>query len=214
MIENIVSNNGFDYVDLGLPSGTIWSTCNIGALKPSEPGLYFQWGDTQGYTKEQVGRDKQFSWDDYKWGEFFPSTTKCATKGAKYTTPNAQLEPEDDAAHVCMGGSWHIPSPEQCQELIDNTTTRWTKEDNMYGRLFMSKRYPSKSIFIPIAGYAWDNSIKDTNEIFGCGYIWSSVLDDLYVSNGLCLEFNCSKVDIRFTGEDRCNGLNVRGVIG
>ena len=55
MIEDIVNNNGYDYVDLELPSGTIWATCNVGATKPSEPGLYFQWGDTQGYTAAQVG---------------------------------------------------------------------------------------------------------------------------------------------------------------
>ena len=50
------NNNGFDYVDLGLPSGTLWATCNVGASKPEDFGLYFQWGGTQGYTNEQVGK--------------------------------------------------------------------------------------------------------------------------------------------------------------
>ena len=50
-----INNNGYDYVDLGLPSGTLWATCNIGASKPSEYGLYFQWGDTIGYSLSDIG---------------------------------------------------------------------------------------------------------------------------------------------------------------
>lgn len=48
-MDKSINNNGYGYVDLGLPSGTLWATCNIGASKPSESGLYFQWGDTEGY---------------------------------------------------------------------------------------------------------------------------------------------------------------------
>ena len=131
-----MNNNGYDYVDLGLPSGTLWSACNVGASKPSESGLYFQWGDTQGYTADQVGTGdgkKRFAldWSDYKWGET-PNFTK-------YTTEGATLELEDDAAHVNMGGSWHMPTKEQIQELIDNTKSTWTTKDGVNGRLFTSK---------------------------------------------------------------------------
>ena len=97
--------NGHDYVDLGLPNGTLWVACNVGASKPSEAGLYFQWGDTVGYTKDQVGTgegQKKFAKDysDYKWG-VDPNFTK-------YTKIGDKLELEDDAAHVHMGGDWHI----------------------------------------------------------------------------------------------------------
>ena len=51
-------NNGHSYIDLGLPSGTLWATCNVGASKPTQSGLYFQWGDVQGYKTEQVGKEK------------------------------------------------------------------------------------------------------------------------------------------------------------
>ena len=57
-------------IDLGLPSGTKWAAQNVGASKPSEYGLYFQWGDTVGYTADQVGTgngQKEFTWSDYKW---------------------------------------------------------------------------------------------------------------------------------------------------
>ena len=64
--------DGHEYVDLGLPSGTKWATMNVGATKPEEYGLYFAWGDTQGYTASQVGSgegQKAFAWTDYKWTE-------------------------------------------------------------------------------------------------------------------------------------------------
>ena len=72
--ENTANNNGYDYVDLGLPSGTLWATMNVGASKPSDYGQYFQWGDTQGYTADQIGTSegkKEFAsdWSDYKWGK-------------------------------------------------------------------------------------------------------------------------------------------------
>ena len=104
-----VDANHYEYEDLGLPSGTLWATCNVGALKPSDAGLYFQWGDTSGYTASQVGgvNDKKyFGWRDYKW-----SIDGSSTNFSKYTTSGATLDLEDDAAHVNMGGDWHMPSP-------------------------------------------------------------------------------------------------------
>ena len=65
-----INSNGFGFVDLDLPSGTLWATSNVGASKPSDIGLYFQWGDVQGCTAEQVGANegkKAFTCDDYKW---------------------------------------------------------------------------------------------------------------------------------------------------
>ena len=136
--------NGYDYVDLALPSGTLWSTCNVGASKPSDYGLYFAWGDTQGYTSDQVGNGdgkKKFSPDysDYKWGTYQNFT--------KYTVSAAILELEDDAAHVHMGGDWHMPTPQQISELLNNTTNTWTSQNGVNGRLFKSKKDDSKSIF-------------------------------------------------------------------
>ena len=98
--------NGHDYVDLDLPSGTLWATMNVGASKPSDAGFYFQWGDTQGYTADQVGLgegQKKFAsdWSDYKFG-VYPNFSK-------YNTVGATLELADDAANVNMGGDWHMP---------------------------------------------------------------------------------------------------------
>lgn len=59
-MDKEISNNGYDYVDLELPSGTLWVTMNVGTKNPSYYSLYLQWEDTQGYTTEQVGKDKQY----------------------------------------------------------------------------------------------------------------------------------------------------------
>ena len=200
MEKEKINNNGYEYVDLELPSGTLWATCNVGAKKPSEYGLYFQWGDTQGYSKEQVGKDKHFTCNDYKWinGSSF----------TKYTKPGSTLELEDDAAHVNMGGDWHMRTHEQVKELVNNTTSERTEQNSVKGTLFTSKKDSSKSIFIPAAGYAWNDSVFT---ILTEGTIWSSMLDMDYVESGECLLF--IQKDPYLSFGTRYNGLSVRGVI-
>ena len=207
-MSNNVNNNGYDYVDLGLPSGTLWATCNVGASKASDAGLYFQWGDTQGYTSEQVGAgegEKMFASDesDYKWGAY-PNFTK-------YNTTGATLELKDDAAHANMGGSWHMPTHTQISELINtaNTTSTWTTLDGVNGRLFTSTKDNSKSIFIPAAGFALGGSVR------GSGIeadVWSSVLSTDYAIGGQYLYF--SSLSANLGNLDRYDGFSVRGVIG
>ena len=205
-MNNEINNNGYDYVDLGLPSGTLWTTMNVGASKASDAGLYFQWGDTVGYTADQVGTgegQKKFASDerDYKFG-VYPNYTK-------YTTTGATLELEDDAAHVNMGGKWHMPSPTQIQELIDNTTSAWTTQDGVNGRLFTSMKDTSKFIFIPAAGSAWDGSVQFSG---GYGGVLSSVLYADVVTHGQSLGFSSGNVLLDYGL--RFYGLSVRGVIG
>lgn len=178
---------------------------NVGASKASDAGLYFQWGDTVGYTASQVGTGdgkKKFAsdWSDYKWG-VNPNFTK-------YTTNGATLELEDDAAHVNMGGDWHMPTPDQIQELISNTDNGWTTS-NGTGITFTSKSDPSKSIFIPAAGDAWDGSVHGSG---GLGYVWSSVLSADCVYNGQGLFFGSDRAYLN--GGDRFGGFSVRGVLG
>ena len=206
-MEKKINNNGFEYVDLGLPSGTLWATMNVGASKPSDAGLYFQWGDTVGYTADQVGTGdgkKAFASDesDYKFG-VYPNFSK-------YTTTGATLDLEDDAAHANMGGEWHIPTPTQIKELFNNTTNTWTTQDGVNGRLFTSKKDGTKSIFIPAAGDAWDGSVRDSGDY---GSVWSSVLDTDGGNGGQNLGFFSDNANL-LGGNDRYNGFSVRGVIG
>ena len=198
-----IDTNGFEFVNLKLPSGTLWATCNVGASKPSDYGLLFQWGDTSGYTADQVGKDKQFNWADYKW-----SIDGSNSNFTKYKTTGATLDLEDDAAHVNMGGTWHMPTPDQISELLSNTTNTWTTQDGVKGRLFTSKTDGSKSIFIPAAGDAWDGSLDGSGYY---GLVWSSMLSTGNVG-GQYLYFDSGRVSL--LSGNRRDGLSVRGVLG
>ena len=192
-----IDNNG--YVDLELPSGTLWATCNVGASKPSDFGQYFQWGDTKGCTKEQVGKNKVFNWYYYKFGKLSNFT--------KYTKEGDTLVLEDDAANINMKGDWHMPTPQQIRELIDNTISTWRASNGVNGRLFTSKKDSSKSIFFPAAGYCNNGSV---NRVGYGGYVWSSSLRTSNPYDAWYLYFyssNCS-----MSNSNRCNGRSVRGV--
>ena len=198
-----LNSNGFDYVDLNLPNGTLWATMNVGASKPSDAGLYFQWGDTVGYAKDQIGKVKKFNWADYKW-----SIDGIDSNFSKYNTAGNTLDLEDDAANIHMGGDWHMPTPTQIRELINETDNTWTTKDGVNGRLFTSKKN-GKSIFIPAAGYASIGSLSDVgNE----ADVWSSALKTSNVNYGQHLSFDSYNVNL--SNDYRYYGFSVRGVIG
>ena len=226
MEKKKINNNGHPYVDLDLPSGTLWSICNVGANKPSDYGLYFQWGDIVGYTKEQIGNDKKFTWNSYKFRIKEKSSkvkenkqldlsnsqyngNEGSSKFNKYKSKGDTLELEDDAANKNMGSAWHIPTNDQIFELFNNTTTTWIEEDGVEGMTFTSKKDDSKSIFIPAAGVADNDSMNNIGKI---GYLWCSMLSDKYDTHGMSLSFfvNCVFLSYYY----RYLGMPVRGVIG
>jgi len=211
-----INNNGYEYVDLRLPSGTLWATKNIGADKPSDFGLYFQWGDVQGYTQDQIGLgdgQKKFSsdWSDYKWlrNDAFTNYRNAFVKYRNGGMVLDILDLEDDASNVNMGGDWHIPTPSQIQELLDNTKNKWTTQDGVNGRLFTSKTDTSKSIFIPAEGMASKGSVKGVGSY---GLVWSSVLSANDVGYGQDLSFGSDDAYLGGYG-NRCGGFSVRGVL-
>ena len=138
---NIVNTyNGHEFVDLGLPSGTLWATCNVGATSPEQTGLYFAFGRTIGFTAEQVYKGKHL----FDFGSYDASTI------------SGNLPLEQDAAHIHMGGEWRIPTGDEFQELIDNCDTEWADDYNgtgVAGYIFASKTN-SNNIFLPAAGLA------------------------------------------------------------
>ena len=144
--------NGHEYVDLGLPSGLKWAKCNVGASSPEEYGLYFAWGETTGYTADDVTSGvRSFTQDEYNAG---PAASI-----------SANLTLEQDAAHVNMGGNWRMPTKTEYQELIDNCDDTWTDDYNgtgIKGRIFTSK-VNGKLVFFPAAGWG-QNSF-----VFGVG---------------------------------------------
>lgn len=162
-----VNNNGHKYVDLGLPSGTLWATCNVGATTPEESGELYAWGETE--TKDN------YSWATYKWcnGDVCNSTNHTLTKyclRAGYGTMDGKvsLDLEDDVAHVKWGGSWHIPTTSEFQELIDNCTVEQIEmSDGNDAYKFTGSN--GNSIIMPYAGY-WRNETYRS----GYFYYWSS----------------------------------------
>lgn len=107
------SVDGFDYVDLGLPSGLLWATCNVGANTSTEVGSLFAWGETSAKT--------EFTWANYKYGNTADSITKycITTKNGKngFTDGRTTLEDEDDAAFVNWGSNWQTPTADDWCEL-------------------------------------------------------------------------------------------------
>ena len=209
-IHRITNCGGFesekDYVDLGLPSGLLWAKKNIGAATEEDAGWYFQWGDTVGYTAEQVGVDKEFAKDysDYKWfdGDNITKYTGTGSTGDGLTT----LEAIDDAATQIMGSDWRIPTKEELGELIENTDiyivtinneeVRATySKNNLYrfefsnltesskkGIKFYSKTNHSVYLFIPAGGFIGEININDDVKFMGNQNslgIWSSSLSIL-----------------------------------
>ncbi len=153
------------YVDLGLPSGTLWATCNVGANSPTDYGAYFAWGETEPKTT--------YSWSTYKWCNGSSSTmTKYCTNSSYGTIDNRmELLLEDDAAYVNWGSSWRMPSQEQIQELIDNCSSQWTTLNGVNGCLITGVN--GKFLFLPAAG---GYSTLHYNIGYDCTG-WSRVLD-------------------------------------
>ncbi len=164
------SINGKDYIDLGLPSGTLWATCNVGADYPEEYGNYFAWGETE--------TQDNYTWETYKYCKDSEKTmTKyCGNSNYGYngfTDTLTELLPEDDAATKNWGANWQMPSEEQIEELINSeyTTMTHTEQNGIYGRMFTSK-INGNSIFLPYADVREGTRIPQINDDYS-GEYWS-----------------------------------------
>ena len=158
--------DGHEYVDLGLPSGTLWATCNIGATSPEQYGCYFAWGETM--PKED------YTWETYLWcNGAYKSMTKYCTKGSYGTVDHKiKLDPEDDAATVNWGSSWCMPSVGQIKELMEKCSTQWTTTNGVNGLLVTGTN--GNTMFLPAAGALEGSSLEDAGVR---GYYWSCALD-------------------------------------
>ena len=173
-----------EYVDLGLPSGTLWATCNVGADTPEGYGDYFAWGETQ--------PKSTYNWSTYQYcnGSYNTLTKYCSDSDYGYNgfTDNlTTLLPEDDAATANWGSDWRMPTKEEWQELYNNTTHTWTTQNGVNGRLFTASN--GNSLFLPAAGYRWDDELNSAGYY---GDYWSSSLQtdgpnyawDFYFTSG------------------------------
>ena len=197
---------GFEYVDLGLPSGTMWATCNVGADTPEDEGLLFQFGRVDGYKYED--KNDQFRTNDQNKQDTGNKFIPLTQSGKVYKT-NEILGLSDDAAHVNMGGKWRMPTYEQLKELYDNTTHRVETINGVKGMLFTSK-INSNKLFIPfMQGSWWNGNWEDWGRSSAC--VWSSQVFPSYVN--LVYRLDCDSSGIATINDDsRSCTFSVRGV--
>ena len=180
-----MKENGFDYVDLGLPSGTMWATCNVGATKPEDPGILFQFGRVDGYKYDDENHKFRTNVQNLEY-----SSSRCIpiTTTGKVYKKNEILDLDDDAAHINMGGKWRMPTNNDLEELIDNTTHDVVTVNGVKGMIFTSI-INSKQLFIPFAGF-WYNGYFNT--VGSYAYIWSSIVHASIVNTAYSLCCNSS----------------------
>lgn len=142
-------------IDLGLPSGTKWACCNVGAEKPEDYGGDFAWGETS--------EKSTYNWDTYIHCDGSSSTCHDIGKDIAGT--------QYDAATANWGSPWVMPNKEQMEELINSCTSEWTTENGVNGRRFTGPN--GASIFLPAAGYRWTDVLLDAGSY---GFYWSSSL--------------------------------------
>lgn len=135
--------NGYEYVDLGLPSGAMWATKNIGSHSPVDIGDYYSWGEVE--TKDSYTKNT------YKWGV-------CDTEEhvLKYndTDKKTRLDPEDDVAKVKWGGRWRMPTKEEFEELLNTCEVNFVAypDDSSY-KVYEVKGPNGNAIYFHLCGY-------------------------------------------------------------
>ena len=178
------TENGHDYVDLGLPSGLKWATCNVGATKPEGYGYYYAWGET---TPKSSYLENNYSY-----------------------SANPDVLPLDrDAAHANWGGAWRMPTETEWTELCEKCTRTWTTRNGVKGIEIKSK-INGNSIFLPAAGFRSSNDVFYTGH-YGC--YWSSSLDADAPNNAKFVEFRSENNDIFRNYYSRVCGQSVRAVM-
>ena len=171
--------NGF--VDLGLPSGTLWSTVNVGAQTPFQRGQYFSWGNIEGYVAS-------YNEGDYSGeivGYSFIQDNYVLTNGYQLS---GSIPVENDAAVDIMGGKWSIPTDVQFQELIDNCTITWVEKNGVPCKLFTSN-INGKTLFIINNGYG--NATTLDSPMYQSAY-WTNAEDDVDTSKALSFTLGTS----------------------
>ncbi len=193
--------NNHEYVDLGLPSGLKWATCNVGATTPEAYGDYFAWGE--------VEPKKYYQWGTYKYGDNERRLTKYCNRhdygDDDFTDKNEVLDPEDDAATANWGGAWRMPTEAERDELCNKCTWDWTTQNGVNG--YKVTGLNGNSIFLPAAGYWYKGACCEPGSY---GYYWSSSLYAGAPYEAYRVLFTSDYV--QYFRDDRCYGYSVRPV--
>ena len=176
--------NGYEYVDLGLPSGLKWATCNVGAETPEAYGNYYAWGETETKSEYTAG-------NSVTYGEQMSDISG-----------NAQY----DAATANWGGSWRMPTKEEMQELEDHCEWEWTQVNGVNGAKVIGPN--GSCIFLPAAGYRGGSSLINAGHY---GYYWSSTPNDgSYDFTAYDLNFSGGSEYVSY--DNRYDGQTVRPI--
>ena len=197
--------NGHDYVDLGLPSGTMWATCNVGANNPEDCGDYFAWGETQ--PKATYTESNYF----YSHGGYNQLTKYCSQSDFGFdgfTDDLTTLQSDDDAATANLGEGWRTPTYKEWVELLTQCTHTWTTRNGVKGCLFTGRN--GNSIFLPAASSRMDDEFRLVGDD---GSYWSSTLNKSYTVAAKGLNFIISFDDCDMYNDlGRASGRSVRAV--
>ena len=215
-------------IDLGLPSGTLWANKNLGAENYKDVGLYFAWGETVGYTENQVGIDKDFNsnnsdYELYNNGNYI-----------KYNSSDGSniLESIDDAATQIIGPEWKIPTRENLIELVANTdiyiipidsqdeiqatytggttyTFTFPRQTPIEGLKFYNKNDHDKFIYHPMTGNGFSGQIQLKDSFLR---FWTSSLNVSNVANAYMLQLNTYSGLGQVFYDLRCIGVPIRAV--
>jgi len=202
-----------EYVDLGLPSGTLWATCNVGASSPEEYGDYFAWGETSPKSEYNMSTYKWMNAGQSSWGQINKYTFADGQTSACWYDADGnfigdrktELDPADDAATANWDSGWQMPSLAQIQELLDNCTRELTTQGGVNGTLVTGPN--GNTLFLPAAGYRDDASLSHAGS---GGYYWSRSLGADYSDYACYLRFYSGGVDWCSSG--RHFGQSVRPV--
>lgn len=177
-VENKLLNieNGHEWVDLGLPSGLKWATCNVGAKCPEEYGDYFAWGETTvkgNYTEQNY----------------------CYHDNPTILPLNA------DSAHINWGSNWRMPTDDEWIELREMCKWEWCTQNKVSGYCVTGPN--GKSIFLPAAGFRYDTYLNFAGSY---GIYWSSSLNTYSSNGAYHINFKSSNVvryddQRRYTGQ-------------
>lgn len=197
----VFAQYGHEYVDLGLPSGTLWATCNIGATSPEDYGSYFAWGETspKAFYNEKVHK-------------YYDMSKRMFTKYCDVDNQKV-LQRGDDAATCNWGGDWYTPTKEQWKELLEYTIHRWTTQNGINGCLITGVN--GNTLFLPAVGYKFNESLVYGGEK---GWYWSSTLTSSSSTYPrfawgirICSPGKCDS-ELCIDDEFRCTGLPIRPV--
>ncbi|MCQ2306383.1 MAG: hypothetical protein MJ000_02315 [Bacteroidales bacterium] len=189
-----------DFVDLGLPSGLLWATRNVGANRPEEYGNYYAWGETT--TKSD------YDWTTYRWcrGSYHNLTKYNTDSDYGIVDNKTVLELADDAAHVNWGGDCRMPTEEEWGELRYRCT--WTRTTQGGKSGYRVTGTNGNSIFLPAAGYRLGSSLNLAGSLGG---YWSSSLLSRGPYIAICINFYLGDESVNLSGS-RLLGCTVRPV--